>query len=425
VEGGKDSQMIDFVASIEKIKAEYRISEEDFNFDFSRFLVSNNWFGKKPILENNHIYVIKKDWENIEDKIIEFCKYYNADISSKKAQLEKKLNSKLPGTLKVFLQYCDEVRLDDNTAYVLLDFLLYFLSGEILLSNDKDIGFLMSDGFDNLPKVYGDLLADFINRTKKNNKTLYKKDYFMNQYGSRGEHRNAYSPNEYLEIMYYLYNQEYIDENSMYERAAKSKKYADAWLFLALHFICAIRNTDLIRFPHPRLPMEPEEVLEAVKNGSFTKEDARATLYTVVWHLSAVVLSPNKTGRTSGVSSIKFHVPESIEVHIGTLFAVAEAHHRIKGGSQKENLIQIVSSYEQISKCMGTEIGELFLSSNFRSISANKSFLQMIFMMTDEILENDDEFNVKGYILAALARSHKGSYGEFAETTSIYPDFNS
>jgi len=41
-------------------------------------------------------------------------------------------------------------------------------------------------------------------------------------------------------------------------------------------------------------------------------------------------------------------------------------------------------------------------------------------MMTDDILENDDEFNVKGYILAALARSHKGSYGEFAKTTSIY-----
>ena len=41
-------------------------------------------------------------------------------------------------------------------------------------------------------------------------------------------------------------------------------------------------------------------------------------------------------------------------------------------------------------------------------------------MLTDDILEDNDEFNVKGYILAALARSHKGSYGEFATTTSVY-----
>jgi hypothetical protein len=69
---------------------------------------------------------------------------------------------------------------------------------------------------------------------------------------------------------------------------------------------------------------------------------------------------------------------------------------------------------------MGDEIGALFLESNFRTRAVNKSYLQSVFMLTDDILENDDEFNTKGYILAALARSHKGSYGEFATTTAIY-----
>ena len=70
---------------------------------------------------------------------------------------------------------------------------------------------------------------------------------------------------------------------------------------------------------------------------------------------------------------------------------------------------------------MGDEISELFIEANFRSRSANKSFMQMIYIMTDQVNDSDnDDFRVKGYILAALARSHKGGYGEFAKTTSIY-----
>ena len=46
--------------------------------------------------------------------------------------------------------------------------------------------------------------------------------------------------------------------------------------------------------------------------------------------------------------------------------------------------------------------------------------MQMIYILTDDILNANDEFKVKGYMLAALARSHKGTYGEFAEHTSTY-----
>ena len=56
----------------------------------------------------------------------------------------------------------------------------------------------MDEGFENLSKVYADILADFVNYTKKNHKTSYRNMYFMNQYGSKVEGNWAYSPNEYL-----------------------------------------------------------------------------------------------------------------------------------------------------------------------------------------------------------------------------------
>ena len=41
-------------------------------------------------------------------------------------------------------------------------------------------------------------------------------------------------------------------------------------------------------------------------------------------------------------------------------------------------------------------------------------------MLADDVLEEKSELNIKGYFLAALARSHKGSYTEFAQTTTAY-----
>ena len=38
---------------------------------------------------------------------------------------------------------------------------------------------------------------------------------------------SAYSMDEYLELCYYLFNSEYIEENQMYQQAAMSKNYTD------------------------------------------------------------------------------------------------------------------------------------------------------------------------------------------------------
>ena len=102
------------------------------------------------------------------------------------------------------------------------------------------------------------------------------------------------------------------------------------------------------------------------------------------------------------------------------MFAAAEAHYQIANEDSEKPLVRRITTYEQIARYMGDEIGDLFLEANFRSRSANKSYLQMIYILTDEILGVNDDFHVKGYMLAALARTHKGSYGDFAKTTSIY-----
>ena len=128
--------------------------------------------------------------------------------------------------------------------------------------------------------------------------------------------------------------------------------------------------------------------------------------------------TPSKTDSRNGIGSVKFHVPSSCESHFGKLFALAEAHWRL-AGKEDEPLIRKITTYEEITRYMGEEIGELFLESDFRSRSATKSYLQIVYLLSDEVL-GEKQPRLKGYILAALARSHKGSYGEFAATTFEY-----
>lgn len=368
--------MVDFKKYIEHLAVENKIEDPDFCMKISKYLVSNNWFGKKPAVIDGKIMIEEDVLSIFSQNVSEYCENYKKDDNEKASYLIKKLQMQMPETAKLLSEY--KRNIDSLTLYYLVDFLLYYLSGEIHEATDQEIGELLNDGFDYLPKIYSDALADFINWTSRTTKTVYKNQYYMNQYSSNQDKTCAYDQFEYLQILFYLYNADYIEENDMYVKAAKSKDYVDTWLFLALHFLCALRNTDIVRIPHPILPSDPQNILERVEQGKFADEDARMVLYSVVWHLEAIKLTPNKTQATSGVASIKIHIPESVEVHIGKLFAIAESHFRMQSLPDGP-LIRVITKYDQINKYMGEEIGDLFLENDFRCRAANKSYMQMIY----------------------------------------------
>ncbi len=412
--------MINLNEYIDNLKISYEIDTLNFNEYITRFFVSNNWFGDKPVAKNGNVYVEDSFIEKNGSKIDEFCRFHHLGYSEKVKELITNFDKVLPQTSKLFQKYIKEIELADSVAYRLMDFLMYYLPGELPESDIAEIQTFLGDMFDNLSKAYADILTDFINWVQTKTKTIYTGFCTMNEYYKDESLTSAYSQDGYLEILYYLFNPGYINDNDMYAQAAASKNYVDTWLYLALHFLCALRNTDLQKLPHPTLYSDPLELLKKIENNEFSDEEAVQTLYSILWTLEATLPTPNKTKGYSGIGSIKFFVPQSVEVHIGTLFAAAEAHFRISGLDSSKPLIRIITSYEQINRYMGEEIGDLFLSSNFHSRAANKSYMQMVYLLTDDILGINDEFNVKGYMLAALARSHKGSYGEFAKTTSIY-----
>ena len=406
--------VVDLKNYLERILVELGAATIKHREKVSGFLLDNEWFGVSINLDDYTIS--EKDAEVLKNHIKD---YLTTPPGIK--SMEGIFSKKFPSTSELFVQFAEEEKLSETNRFYLLDFLAYYLTKDLFLYSDAEVETLVEVATEVLTKSQGNILIQFIKWLLNKGVTRYRVSFEMTKRYTIESANGAYELDEYLELMYYLFNENYIIKNDMLCKAANSKNYADTWLYLGLHFICALRSTDLERLGHPKLTREPLEVLEAVVDGTWSSSEARRTLLSITTRLTYLNLTPNKTKNVSNVAQLKFHVPESCQVLIGTLLAICEAHFQLQIPYNAENpLIRQIKTYEKITSYMGEEIGNLFLERNFSSRSANKSYLQSVAMLADDVLEEKSELNIKGYFLAALARSHKGDFNEFAQTTTTY-----
>ena len=406
--------VVDLKNYLERILVELGAATIKHREKVSGFLLDNEWFGVSINLDDYTIS--EKDAEVLKNHIKD---YLTTPPGIK--SMEGIFSKKFPSTSELFVQFAEEEKLSETNRFYLLDFLAYYLTKDLFLYSDAEVETLVEVATEVLTKSQGNILIQFIKWLLNKGVTRYRVSFEMTKRYTIESANGAYELDEYLELMYYLFNENYIIKNDMLCKAANSKNYADTWLYLGLHFICALRSTDLERLGHPKLTREPLEVLEAVVDGTWSSSEARRTLLSITTRLTYLNLTPNKTKNASNVTQLKFHVPESCQVLIGTLLAICEAHFQLQIPYNLESpLIRRIKTYEKITSYMGEEIGNLFLERNFSSRSANKSYLQSVAMLADDILEDKSELNIKGYFLAALARSHKGDFNEFAQTTTTY-----
>ena len=406
--------VVDLKNYLERILVELGAATIKHREKVSGFLLDNEWFGVSINLDDYTIS--EKDAEVLKNHIKD---YLTTPPGIK--SMEGIFSKKFPSTSELFVQFAEEEKLSETNRFYLLDFLAYYLTKDLFLYGDAEVETLVEVATEVLTKSQGNILIQFIKWLLNKGVTRYRVSFEMTKRYTIESANGAYELDEYLGLMYYLFNENYIIKNDMLCKAANSKNYADTWLYLGLHFICALRSTDLERLGHPKLTREPLEVLEAVVDGTWSSSEARRTLLSITTRLTYLNLTPNKTKNASNVAQLKFHVPESCQVLIGTLLAICEAHFQLQIPYNAENpLIRQIKTYEKITSYMGEEIGNLFLERNFSSRSANKSYLQSVAMLADDVLEEKSELNIKGYFLAALARSHKGDFNEFAQTTTTY-----
>ena len=412
--------VIEFKEFAVEVRKMYQIPKENYFDELAAFFADNDWFGVTVQWKDKNMYVNPAEFADIMPAIKRHFDMVFLSEDKQRERLEEMLVEKDNNTFEKLKKFYETFDIPDETRLQLDEFIFRYLKVDVCFITDVELKELVDVVCEDIPKYVGDAFTMFLAWVKEHYRVCYVNDYMLIKRINREDENGAYEQEDYLQLLYYLYCPSYIDDRHMYQKAAQSKNYADTWLYLALHFICAMRDTDLVRIPHPRLEREPEDILKDIKKGTFTDKEAVKVIYSIIYPLRNSPLKPNKTKRYSSVPYIKFDVPKSCEAHIGMLFAIAEAHRIIAGVPDSEPLIRVIKSYREISKNMGDEIGMLFIESDFKARRMNKAYMQSIFELTDTVSQNSDEFSTKGYMMAAFARSHKGSFGEFAHTTYRY-----
>ena len=394
---------VDLKRFLEALLIELNADTPKMREKISQYLLDNKWF-----------YIgINKDNQCIKDHDTQLLKKRIVSFLTTEPGIESMeaiFKQKFPMSHQYFKEFATVNNLEEASQFYLMDFLSYYLEKDIFLYNDRNLEKLIEYATEALSKSHGKELISFSDWLLKKGVTHYRNSYVMTNRYTLEDKNGAYELNDYLQLMFYLFNDDYIQKNNMLYLAAQSKDYADTWLYLALHFICAIRTTDLERIGHPKLSRVPNDILRAVKNGTWTTGEARRTLLSITTRLTYLNITPNKTKRVSNTSQLKFHVPESCQVLIGTLLAICEAHYQIANKEAYESsLIRKISDYERINRYMGEEIGSLFLERNFSSRSANKSYLQAVAMLADDVIEEKSELNIKGYFSPLVKSSATSS----------------
>lgn len=317
----------------------------------------------------------------------------------------------LPETCRTYEQFIsDERNSSAKTAWELLDYLLSVLETEVTGMDLGQTENLLATMKNELPQRHLALFTgylDYLSQRISSTRVSYSPR-------PQGVQRmdEAYSFAEFSAMAYCIFNERYWEEHGLLEKACQSRQQANLWAFLSFFFLCGLRGTDVIRIPRPSLPCEGctfrRKILDnAVPDpGQFARD--------IRFRIKYRSMFPNKTGEYGDIPALKLSIPAILEKPAGIIFSVAASYY--PESSAGKPFLYINTQYKAIQRFFGKPFADILGFKGFSIRRANKAYLQGIESASGKSAGNSSQ----GYILAALARSHKGSLGTLPETTDIY-----
>jgi hypothetical protein len=302
-----------------------------------------------------------------------------------------------------------------HTYWQLLDFILAELERDISEYSESDIESFAHSANTMLPLQTAKLFSEFLSCSRIGPKPLTQWIYTFELREHPGLNGNAYALGDHAVMAYCVFNEKAWQEQDMVANAVETKAFADLWLFVALHLICALRLGDMERLPAPNLPYDINAVRAELTSGLFPAKCSAVLCDEMMARVRLKSMKPSKTQAQSNVPELKLFVPESLRVPLGTIIAVALTHRpEIQPG---DGFVRPDNSLYNARMFFGQRFADALGKRRFSSRRANKSYLQGIDLIANA---EGTPGRPKGYILAALARSHKSGIGTLSQTTDIY-----
>lgn len=401
--------LFSFAAELGKELSELYRNNKSGRADVLEFMESNCWFGVEYVMENSAPLMCSRDLEALREPLTLWLSAYRRSGREKLLLMLEHFGGVYPETCRLYRKFISDRQLhDEPSAWKLLDYLLSEIDRDITEYSEAKIEALIHRMDSGATRVASKMFAEFLDEA-----SLTRFTYSFNIRAVPETINEAYSLEDFAVMAYCVFNESAWEKQELIRKALSSKAYAEQWLFVALHFVCALRRGDMKRLPAPSLNYDSETIMNKIANGEFSMQQASALTSDLTIRLKLKPMKPSKTSEHEKVPELKLFVPESLRAPLGIIMAIALAHRpETKAG---DCFVQSSDSLSNVRSFFGEHFVKALGGRCFSSRRANKSYLQGI-----EAASNDTPGKPKGYMLAALARSHKSGISTLSETTDIY-----
>lgn len=387
---------------------------------YIEFLEKHRYFGIEVIPPDkvffsvpgrDDFYIRRADTEFLDYESRGFFEDFGVSEREKVARILK--DSKGHGTTRrcvenylAFMEDGENIYTPSLTGFVRIVFEI----PDISIASDNDIIAAIEAAELGKTKSY---LADFFTYVSSRETVRYhrfglKKD--------ESEALPAYTYEEFAHLAKILFNTGYEREHRLTEKALDNSWYAEMWMFLACHYVCGWRASDICsRWVYPNLKGESnpfgictETLKEDILRGAIQDEVYETVAMYVIRRIEMAYNVPQKTGHGRLRSEI---LPE-LRPFFGKLTLIAEYHHLVSGeGYMKPCRIYRYRNRVDCRDFFGEEILKVTGMRHISSRRLNKSYLQGL----EQTARDNGNTVLVSHVIAAYARNHAD-----ADTTVVY-----
>lgn len=387
---------------------------------FIDFLEENSYFGLQTT-EADAIFLIPSDRAGffIAREDIPFLDYKSQAFFDNFGISEREKTSKIlseaagrPNTKRYVQEYLDFIS-DEGNIYTpsLTDFVRIVIElPDILSVEDDDIIDAIGSAGTRKAK---ELLTGFFSYVSSHKDVAFHHIEFKRAEAASAA---AYPYKDFVILAKALFNKAYDKAHGLTVRALENSNYAEMWMFLACHYVCGWRASDICsRWVYPNLRdnnnafgINTDTLKEDILTGRIADSVYESVSLYVIRRIEMSYNLPQKTGQGKLRSEI---LPE-LRIFFGKLTLIAEYHHLRTGeGYMKAYRASRYRNWVTCREFFGEDVYAVTGRHAISSRRLNKSYLQGI----EQAARDNGNTTLVSHVIASYARSHAD-----IDTTAAY-----
>ena len=354
---------------------------------------------------NDVVFFRRVDIQALEANLAQYFGLYAFEESEKVAKLLKETN--LITSKACIQKYMEAKVVETDIKPAFTEFVSLVLQlPDLLQIKDEDIKRVLSLSMSVTAKDY---LIKFLNYAKNCSPSV--KYSSLKKIEKESKPIPAYSNETYLALAKCIFNAEYIDQHKMIERALENHFYIEMWLYLALHYCCGWRASDICDgWQYLRLHENPNNsfginIETLYEDILYDRISDKVYEDVCAYAVGKIEVSGRFASKTAGSNAppLTIAIEPALTTFFGLLTLISEAVMlRTGDGYMRHNRAQIYQKKTLYRQFFGQEMYDILQGRNIQSRRLNKDYLQGI----EETSRRTGCGSLMASALASFARSH-------------------